>query len=214
MKCTKTVDGDCNLHLECDDCVLQAQSVITFTSKEFLAYAGSIQADVTTESSIPDYNSYIDYLMVPDKKEFVFKGSDRTIFSFVAIPSIFESELKDDPREGKGYHMALGALNTKGSQSAVNDLSSVGFLNVELQFEQGIAALHTKREYKVRWLTLVLTLLGSIAGLVGTFCQAMGFVEERWIQYRLQKKKREISKKVRPKRYLKEYYDEKSSKHE
>ena len=99
--------------------------------------------------------------------------------------------------------MALGAKNSKGSQSAVEDLSSVGFLNVEIQFEQGIAALHTKREYKVRWLTLVLTLLGSIAGLVGTFCQAMGFVEERWIQYRLQKKKREISKKVRPKRYLK-----------
>jgi len=125
--------------------------------------------------------------MVPDSVDKVFKGSDQNIFSFVAIPSIFESELKDDPREGKGYHMALGALNTKGSQSAVNDLSSVGFLNVELQFEQGIAALHTKRAYKVGPLTLVMTLLGSIAGLVGTFGYFMGFVEERWLQYRAEK---------------------------
>ena len=57
-----------------------------------------------------------------------------------------------------------------------------------------------------------MTLLGSIAGLVGTFGTAMGFVEERWIQYRSQKKKHAISKKVKPKTYLKEYYDEIESK--
>jgi len=42
-------------------------------------------------------------------------GSEESIFSFVAIPSIFESELSKDPSLGKGYHMALGAKNTKGS---------------------------------------------------------------------------------------------------
>jgi len=150
--------------------------------------------------------------MVPDKKEFVFKGSDRTIFSFVAIPSIFESELSGERSEGKGYHMALGAVNTKGSQSAVNDLSSVGFLNVELQFEQGIAALHTRREYKVRPLALLMALLGSIAGLIGTFGYFMGFVEERWLQYRSNKQKDEAEKKIKPKRYLIEYYDDQKSK--
>ena len=113
--------------------------------------------------------------MIPDEVDLVFKGSQETILSFVAIPSIFESELSGDPSESKGYHMALGSNNTKGSQSAVDDLSSVGFLNVKIQFEQGISALHTKREYKVKWLTLFMVLLGSIAGLVGTFGYAMGF---------------------------------------
>lgn len=95
----------------------------------------------------------------------------------MAIPSIFESELKEDPKEIKGYHLALGSKNTKGSQSEVDNLSSAGFLNVNIQFEQGIAALHTKREVKVRWLTLVMSILGSIAGLLGTFSFAMRFVE-------------------------------------
>ena len=90
--------------------------------------------------------------------------------------------------------MALGSKNTKGSQSAVNDLSIVGFLNVELQFEQGIAALHTRREYKVRPLALLMALLGSIAGLIGTFGYFMGFVEERWLQYKSSRNTSESAK--------------------
>jgi len=90
----------------------------------------------------------------------------------------------------------------------VQDLSSVGFLKVEIQFEQGIAALYTKREYKLSLLMLVLTLLGSIAGLVGAARAAMRVIEERWIQYRSQKKKDDDAKKLKPKRYLKEYYDD------
>ena len=118
--------------------------------------------------------------MIPDEPNLVFKGSVETIFSFVAIPSIFESELSDDPSEDKGYHMALGAKNVKGSQSDVDNLSSAGFLNVQLQFEQGIAALYTKREYNVRLLTVILTLLGSIAGLVGVFGAGMRVIERMW----------------------------------
>ena len=104
--------------------------------------------------------------------------------------------------------MALGTKNTKGSQSAVNDLSTVGFLNVQVQFEQGTSALHTKREYKIRWLTLVMTLLGSIAGLIGTFGAAMRFVEYRWIQYRSTTKKDKTDEKFVSKRYLIEYYND------
>ena len=62
----------------------------------------------------------------------------------------------------------------------MKNLSYAGFLNVELQFEQGIAALYTKREYKVRWLTRVMTILGSIAGLAGTFELVMRFIEKKW----------------------------------
>ena len=76
--------------------------------------------------------------------------------------------------------MALGNKNQKGSQSDVDNLSSAGFLNVELQFEQGIAALYTKREYKVPWLAIIMTLLGSIAGLVGAFGSGMRIVEQIW----------------------------------
>jgi len=146
--------------------------------------------------------------MVTDASDLVFKGLYQTIFSFVAIPSIFESELAADPEESKGYHMALGSKNTKGSQSAVNDLSIVGFLNVELQFEQGIAALHTKREYKTRWLTLFMTVLGSIAGLIGIAGAAMRVAEKLWLQYRATKKKDETDKAYVSNRYLIEYYDD------
>ena len=90
----------------------------------------------------------------------------------------------------------------------MQNLSSVGFLNVEIQFEQGIAALHTKREYKERWLTLIMSMLGSIAGLIGAFGAAMRFVEKRWIQYRSYKKKDEDDKRFNPNRYLIEYYDD------
>ena len=89
----------------------------------------------------------------------------------------------------------------------MDDLSSVGFLNVEIQFEQGIAALHTKREYKVLPLTLIMTLLGSIAGLIGAFAVAMRFVEQLWTQYRSQSKKDKTAEEVKPKRYLIEHYD-------
>jgi len=117
MKCTRTVDDDCDLELKCEDCVLEALSSIIFTSKEFLAYAGSIYVKVETESSIPDEISFVDYLMEPDSRDFAFKGAEKTIFSFVAIPSIFESELSGEPSVDKGYHMALGTNNAKGSQS-------------------------------------------------------------------------------------------------
>ena len=137
----------------------------------------------------------------------MFKGSQSTIFSFVAIPSIFESELSGEPSEGKGYHLALGAKQTKGSQSAVDDLSSVGFISVELQFEQGTSALHTKREYKVSGLTLVMAVLGTLAGLLGTFVILMRFVEERWIEYKSEKKNKKTANLVIPNRYLIEHYD-------
>ena len=70
--------------------------------------------------------------MIPDEPDIVFKGYDETVFSFVAIPSIFESELSGDPSESKGYHLALGSKNSKGSQSKLDNLSHAGFLNVEL----------------------------------------------------------------------------------
>jgi len=45
----------------------------------------------------------------------VFLGSEASQFSFFAIPSIFESELTEDPAEDKGYHMALGTESLQGS---------------------------------------------------------------------------------------------------
>jgi len=147
--------------------------------------------------------------LIPDDRELVFAGSMTTTFSFVAIPSIFESEIKGDPSEGKGYHLALGSKNNKGSQSKVDGLSSAGFLNVELQFEQGIAALYTKREYKVRWLTVIMAILGSISGLAGIIAYVMSFIEEKWITYRAQKKKDELDEEIIPKRYLLEYLEDK-----
>ena len=45
----------------------------------------------------------------------VFLGSEATQFSFFAIPSIFASELSEDPPEDKGYHMALGTESIQGS---------------------------------------------------------------------------------------------------
>ena len=109
--------------------------------------------------------------------------------------------------------MALGTNNIKGSQSTVNNLSSVGFLNVKIEFEQGIAALHTKRTFKMGPLTVVMTILGSIAGLTGAFAAAMMFVERCWLQYEHTKMKERRDQELKPKRYLIEYEDERKEQH-
>jgi hypothetical protein len=75
-------------------------------SYEYDAYAASIMTNVTATSSIPDEDSHISFEIVADPNN-VFRGSHETVFSFFAIPSIFESDRSSDPSKDTGYHLAL-----------------------------------------------------------------------------------------------------------
>jgi len=56
---------------------------------------------------VPDHDSEIQYTLSAPYGE-VFRGAEPTLFNFIAIPSVFESEVSGDTPEDTGYHLALG----------------------------------------------------------------------------------------------------------
>ena len=121
-----------------------------------------------------------------DDPRAIFIGPEPSVFTFLAIASIFESEISGDPKEGKGYHMMLGAGTTPGSHEPVWELIQAGFLNVQLQLEQTGAALSTTRLYRNEPMALFLAFLGSIAGVMGVVIVAMRFSEKMGAKFKTQ----------------------------
>ena len=73
--------------------------MFNFSLQEILSHAGSIKVEIKSTSSIPDEVSYIEYNMYNENPDTTFLGPSPSIFSFLAIASIFESEISGDPSE-------------------------------------------------------------------------------------------------------------------
>lgn len=73
--------------------------MFNFSLQEILSYSGSIKVEIKSTSSIPDEVSYIEYNMYNDEAFSTFVGPQPCVFSFLAIASIFESEIAGDPEE-------------------------------------------------------------------------------------------------------------------
>lgn len=73
--------------------------------------------------------------------------------------------------------MMLGTRTKMGSRVPTWLLGKSGFLNVQLQMEQTGAALHTKRIYKSKPITVFLAFMGSFAGVTGALIAVMRFFE-------------------------------------
>ena len=120
---------------------------------------------MTSDSSIPDEDSSMEYSMKADPRQ-VFRGSDASKFHFFMIPSVFESEVSHEPDEETGYHLSQGDHMEPGSQSSVENMTKYRFLHVRIDFSQGETALKTKRIYKLTDNTLILAIIGGIAGVL------------------------------------------------
>ena len=106
LKCT-TEGTQCKIELTCDNCILGFSSDILFSSYETSSYATSIKVEISSQSSVPDFDSQISIKYYVESGG-VFRGPDPTIFHFQAIPSVFESEIKNEVPKETGYHLALG----------------------------------------------------------------------------------------------------------
>jgi hypothetical protein len=151
-------------------------------SYEHDAYAASIMTNVTATSSIPDETSHISY-EIEAEPNMVFRGSGQTVFSYFAIPSIFESDRSGDPTKETGYHMSLDTSNQAGSQFSIKDLDKAQFLRFQLNLFQGGSALHTKRTLKLRTSALLMAIIGAVSGLLGGMAALMKKIEKTHISY-------------------------------
>jgi len=59
----------------------------------------------------------------------VFVGPEPTVFHFMAIPSVYESEVEKEEDQQTGYHLALGDSSTIGSSYTVENLTKTRFLH-------------------------------------------------------------------------------------
>ena len=59
----------------------------------------------------------------------VLRGPDPTVFHFMAIPSVYASEVENEPAQQTGYHLALGDVAETGSTYTVENISKTRFLH-------------------------------------------------------------------------------------
>ena len=115
LSCKQPEPKVCQLNLYCKSCELNELSEFNFSARESLSYAGSIKVEITAESSIPGEDSYLEYTIKSDDPRAIFIGPIPSKFAFLAIASIFDSEISGDPKERFGYHLMLGAGTSLGS---------------------------------------------------------------------------------------------------
>ena len=138
----------------------------------------------------------------------IFIGHDPSIFSFLAIASIFESEIAGDPDENQGYHMSLGARSQLGDYVPDLKVGIEGYVNIRIELEGTGVALLTQRSYKMEPFAILLGVLGSIAGVMAAIIATMRISEIINNNIRSRYKQIKAEEKIRPNPRLQEYYDE------
>jgi hypothetical protein len=88
---------------------------ISLRLSESQSYSSKINVKIQTSSSIPDEVSSISISISSSEGKY-FRGFNPTIFKFLMIPSLFESNTEEWDTDLKGYHNSLIENPTEGSQ--------------------------------------------------------------------------------------------------
>jgi hypothetical protein len=85
-----------------------------------LSLSSGISLVIQTSSSIPDEISSISDRISSDK-EYFFRGSIPTTFSYLMTPSLFKTDSNIWEDEQTGYHISTQQSPTKGSQANISE---------------------------------------------------------------------------------------------
>ncbi|OMJ78675.1 hypothetical protein SteCoe_21482 [Stentor coeruleus] len=180
-KTEKTIQGkNCRISIQYEDFAINYESYIGIESHELYSFASFILVYVSSDSSIPNEKSAVQYLIEPDDKTTVFKGPVPTEISVQMTPSIFQSDSSDWPSEELGYHLSKEKSLIKGSTTDEKGILIIEPLIVNVKLIQSENLLLTKRSLKLTIFSVLSTLLGLIFGLLEAFAVLVLLFENRF----------------------------------
>ena len=182
ITCTKDIHESCNIKYFCINCYIETGASIVVTVNEDFTYASGIYVSVSSNSSIPESNSFIQTGILASEN-MVYSGSTASRVYFSMIPSYFKSNLNEYPQSATGYHVALGWSTFEGSQNFIEDLGKVNNLIVNIQLTKTISGLHTTRYASQTIFPIIAALLGSVAGAMGAIRFLMSFSEKHYLKW-------------------------------
>ena len=189
LNCYMAKNSSCIITYSCVSCYLLPDAFMQVTLHEDLSIASGIFVSVTSTSSIPESDSYIQAGIIADNDK-VFAGGIPTIFSFSMIPSYFESDSSAYISSSTGYHVTQETSPLAGSQNTIDNLESVSELIVEVDLTLSTIGLYTTRLVVQKLFVLVSALLGSISGALGAVRFLMSFSEKKYSHYQIYYKKK------------------------
>ncbi|OMJ78639.1 hypothetical protein SteCoe_21516 [Stentor coeruleus] len=181
-KCYKPRDDLCVVKLECNNCEIPGDLMISNKVCEFGSLASAIRVNVSSDSSIPGYISAVSFTINHiDGK--VFRGSEPSIFYFEVTPSLFLSESSDWPNIQRGYHIGAKNLPEKGTSIQGDEylifrIDSESCVAVNIKLDKASSILVTSRLLVFSFWLIVSTVIGSIFGFLELFCISMIVMEK------------------------------------
>ncbi|OMJ65330.1 hypothetical protein SteCoe_38463 [Stentor coeruleus] len=169
---------NCRISLDYTNFAISYESVIGVELNELYSFASFILVHASSDSSIPDEKSTLQYFIEPDDKATVFKGQSSTEVTIKMTPSIFQSDSNDWPRENYGYHLSQENLLIKGSVTDGKGILIIDPVLVNLNLVQSENLLLTKRSI-VFFVSVLSALVGLIFGLLEVFSGLVSLFESK-----------------------------------
>lgn len=176
LSSSKSSDGSCSVIISCKECVINTGAYINFYLNEDFSYSAGVEANITSDSSIPNLISSASESILSDSDK-VFIGSSPSVFYFMMTPSIFMSSVSKYPSKSTGYHVSLTKKADNGSQHTTEELIFTTRLGVKINLEIPNSGLYTYRDSKSTFIVALAGYLGSVVGIMSAIGIIMRFVE-------------------------------------
>lgn len=167
---------DCILEFICTNCNLESNAIISLKLAELYSYTSAIQVNFTSSSSIPNKISSIAMKIFPQENT-VFRGYEPTVFTFTLTPSLYRSKVSGEEETQTGYHVSSDSLPLAGTYYEPTDLGFTADLYVDIELKRSISGLYTERYEIQSTFALLMTLLGSIPGIMSLMGVLMALIE-------------------------------------
>lgn len=186
ITCQKTGKQDCSILTYCKKCTLISNAVIKYKIQEIYSYTSAIQVNFTSTSSIPGKISSI-FMKILPKENTIFRGYSPTVFSYALTPSLYKSIILNNQFTNTGYHVSSDTLPVSGTSFSPSQLGFTADLLIDVELKKSISGLYTEVFSIQSTFNVIITLLGSIPGVMSIMGSAMAIVEI--IGFKLEKKK-------------------------
>lgn len=192
---------DCVIDFKCKQCDLQSNAILSFKLKEQDSYTSAIQVNFTSSSSIPDKISSVTTKCFPQNNT-IFRGYEPTTFSYSLTPSLYRSKVIGEEHTETGYHVSLDSIPLAGTYYDPSHLGFTADLYLNIELKRNINGLYTEKFAIQTTFALIMTLLGSIPGIMSVIGAVMGIVENKTFHCLNLRKKRLEAGKLKIKRIL------------
>lgn len=171
---------DCIVVWNCDDCDIINDSSVLFQLQEERSFASYFDVTVQAVSGIPAQDSTVSLSLHPLVEGEVFRGSAPSVVYLFFIPSMFFSELEDDPSSSTGYHLDVIIYPQVGTEISVLDIPTKANLLLQVWISKDTDVLLTRRINNQNFVGSLILLLGLGFGYA-ELCYFLMRIQERII---------------------------------